>query len=308
MGILMEKKFVESRTISDWEIKTDDGWEDIMMTHKTIPYRSFLLETENFSLKCADMHIVFTENFEEVYVEDVSVGDLIITENGAEKVTKCEFLGRVDEMYDIEINSFEQAYYSNGILSHNTATAALYLLWYAMFNNDKTVLVTSYKMDAVVEVLDRIRYAYETCPDHIRCGVTTYSFKRIVFDNKSVIVGQTMTENTGRGMTISLLYCLDRDTQVTVKDKESGEEKKISIEKLYTELNDDILMGIGAKPKLRIQFEDATFIDVDEDESLVVNGIKTTIENICHGDTVWIGDQELVVSDIFMLDGDGKAV
>lgn len=304
----MDKKFIESRTISDWEVKTDDGWSDIMMTHQTIPYRKYLLETENFSMTCADMHIVFTPRYEEVYVEQLNVGDFIITENGNEKVTKCEFLGEVENMYDLEVNSFEQSYFSNGILSHNTATAALYLLWYAMFNPDKMVLVTSYKMDAVVEVLDRIRYAYETCPDHIRCGATTYSFKRIVFDNNSSIVGQTMTENTGRGMSISLLYCLDGGTKVTVKDKETDEIKTIDIEQLYTELEDDILLGIGSKPKLRILFTDDTFMDVDEDVSLIVDGVKTTIEHINHGDTVWLGDDELIVSEIYMLDIDGNVV
>ena len=177
-----------------------------------------------------------------------------------------------------------------------------------MFNPDKMVLVTSYKMDAVVEVLDRIRYAYETCPDHIRCGATTYSFKRIVFDNNSSIVGQTMTENTGRGMSISLLYCLDGETSVTVKDKETDEIKEISIGQLYTELNDDILLGFGQKAKLRIQFDDSTFIDVDEDESLIVDGVKTTIENIVKGDSVWIGNDELKVDEIYMLDGDKKLV
>lgn len=304
----MEKKFIESRTISDWEVKTDDGWSEIMMTHQTIPYRKYYLETENFSMECADMHIVFNERYEEVYVEQLNIGDFIITENGTEKVVKCEFLGESEHMYDLEINSFEQSYFSNGILSHNTATAALYLLWYAMFNPDKMVLVTSYKMDAVVEVLDRIRYAYETCPDHIRCGATTYSYKRIVFDNNSSIVGQTMTENTGRGMSISLLYCLDGGTKVTVKDKDTGEVKDIEIEKLYTELEDDILLGFGTKPKLRIQFTDSTFMDVDEDVSLIVEGVKTTIDNIHKGDKVWLGDDELEVHEIYMLDVDGGLV
>lgn len=304
----MDKKFVESRTISDWEVETDDGWSDIMMTHKTMTYRKFLLQTEHCKLECADKHIVFNGEGEQVYVEDLTEGDTVMTKHGIEKVVKCLFLGCVESMYDMEINSFKQSYYTNDILSHNTATAALYLLWYAMFNPDKMILVTSFKMDAVIEVLDRIRYAYETCPDHIRCGVTTYSYKRIVFDNNSSIVGQTMTENTGRGMSISLLYCLDGDTNITVKDKESGEVKDIRISELYTELNDDILLGFGDKPKLRIQFKDYTFVDVDEDVSMHVNGVKTTIDNIHKNDLVMVGNDELEVIDIFMLDADGNAI
>jgi len=51
-----------------------------------------------------------------------------------------------------------------------------------------------------------LRYAYETCPDHIRGGVTSYNKQSIEFDNGSRIVAQTTTPTTGRGMSISLLY------------------------------------------------------------------------------------------------------
>lgn len=54
--------------------------------------------------------------------------------------------------------------------------------------------------------MQRIRYAYECTPDHIRAGVTEYNKQSITFDNGSRIVAQTTTENTGRGMSISLVY------------------------------------------------------------------------------------------------------
>jgi hypothetical protein len=54
--------------------------------------------------------------------------------------------------------------------------------------------------------MQRIRFAYELCPDHIRAGVTSYNKGSIDFENGSRIVSATTTENTGRGMSISLLY------------------------------------------------------------------------------------------------------
>jgi hypothetical protein len=54
--------------------------------------------------------------------------------------------------------------------------------------------------------MQRIRYAYENCPDHIKAGVTTYNKGSLDFENGSRIVSATTTENTGRGMSISLLY------------------------------------------------------------------------------------------------------
>jgi hypothetical protein len=55
--------------------------------------------------------------------------------------------------------------------------------------------------------MQRIRYAYESVPDFIRAGAVSYNKGSIDFDNGSRIVSATTTENTGRGMSISLLYC-----------------------------------------------------------------------------------------------------
>jgi len=93
------------------------------------------------------------------------------------------------------------------IPTHNTTCAAGYLLWYAMFNPDQTILIAAHKYTGAQEIMQRIRYAYELCPDHIRAGVTNYNKGSIEFENGSRIVSATTTGNTGRGMAISLLYC-----------------------------------------------------------------------------------------------------
>lgn len=88
-----------------------------------------------------------------------------------------------------------------------STTAAGYLLWFAMFNSDVTVLIAAHKYIGAQEIMQRIRFSYENCPDHIRCGVAEYNKQSIVFENGSRIVAQTTTPTTGRGMSISLLYC-----------------------------------------------------------------------------------------------------
>jgi len=88
-----------------------------------------------------------------------------------------------------------------------TTCAAGYLLWYAMFHPDQTILISAHKFTGSQEIMQRIRYAYELCPDHIRSGVINYNKGSIEFDNGSRIVSTTTTGNTGRGMSISLLYC-----------------------------------------------------------------------------------------------------
>lgn len=90
--------------------------------------------------------------------------------------------------------------------SGKTTTAAGYLLWFAMFVPDSTILIAAHKYTGAQEIMQRIRYAYELCPDHIRCGVKSYNKQSIDFDNGSRIIAQTTTETTGRGLSLSLLY------------------------------------------------------------------------------------------------------
>lgn len=88
-----------------------------------------------------------------------------------------------------------------------STTAAGYLLWYSMFIDDTTVLIAAHKYTGAQEIMSRIRYAYESCPDHIRGGVTSYNKQSMEFDNGSRIIAQTTTGTTGRGLSVSLLYC-----------------------------------------------------------------------------------------------------
>ena len=88
-----------------------------------------------------------------------------------------------------------------------TTCASIYLAWYAMFVPDQTILVAAHKYTGAQEIMSRIRFVYESCPDHVRAGVTSYNKQSIEFENGSRIVAQTTTGNTGRGMSISLLYC-----------------------------------------------------------------------------------------------------
>ena len=108
------------------------------------------------------------------------------------------------------ITTYHQYRFSISLMPRQTGkstSAAGYLLWYAMFVPDSTILIAAHKYTGSQEIMQRIRYAYEDCPDFIRAGATSYNKGSIDFENGSRIVSATTTENTGRGMSISLLYC-----------------------------------------------------------------------------------------------------
>ena len=298
----MNGKFKETILTNDWQVMTDNGYQDIISVHKTVDYESWYLKTTNHYLYCADEHIVFTPDYGECFIKDLNIGDKIITRSGVEPVKEIKSLKKLTPMYDLHINSFDQRYYTNGILSHNTAVAALYLLWYAMFIPDSKILVTSYIASGADEILERIQYAYEECPEFIKAGVTTWSTKKIVFDNKSSILSRATTENTGRGLSISMLYCLDGASKITVRDKDTHEIKELTLTGLYHDLGGDELIDIQRISLVRIFFENEYYLDVAEYQTLLVNDIKTTVEHIWKGDEILINQSYYTVKDIDYID------
>lgn len=118
------------------------------------------------------------------------------------------------ELYDFQeklIRSFHNHDYNIVLASRQVGksiTSAAYLLWYAMFNFDKTILIASNKNSGAMEMIYRIRFAYENLPHWLKPGVTEdgYNKHALGFDNGSRIVSAATSEDTGRGMSISLLF------------------------------------------------------------------------------------------------------
>jgi hypothetical protein len=103
-----------------------------------------------------------------------------------------------------------------------------------MFVPDSTILIAAHKYTGSQEIMQRIRYAYESVPDFIRAGAVSYNKGSIDFDNGSRILSTTTTENTGRGLSISLMYCLDGDTTVVkIRNKQTLVEEDITLRELY---------------------------------------------------------------------------
>ena len=121
--------------------------------------------------------------------------------------------GRVRfELYDYQvelIKCYHENKYSINMLGRQmgkSTCAAGYLLWYAMFVPDSTILIAAHKYTGSQEIMQRVRFMYENLPDWIKAGAVSYNKGSIDFDNGSRIVSATTTENTGRGMSLTLVY------------------------------------------------------------------------------------------------------
>jgi len=119
------------------------------------------------------------------------------------------------ELYDFQremIQNFQQHKYNILLASRQvgkTTTVGAYLLWFTIFNDDKTVLIVSNKNSNAMEIIERIRYAYESLPNWLKPGVMEDGWNKhsISFDNDSRILSEATTEQSGRGLSISLLFC-----------------------------------------------------------------------------------------------------
>jgi hypothetical protein len=169
---------------------------DGVLTKKANKKETYTEQQIDDLLKCMEPdtgYLYFAKNF--AYIQHPVKGKLLF-----EPYDYQERLLQSYHNYRFNINMLPRQ-------TGKTTCAAVYLIWYAMFHPDQTILIAAHKYTGAQEIMQRIRYVYELCPDHIRAGVVNYNKGSIEFENGSRIVSATTTGNTGRGMSISLLYC-----------------------------------------------------------------------------------------------------
>lgn len=199
------RKFVESFDVDDWEVETDDGWVDITHSNKTVEYEIWNLQTETHTLQCADTHIVFDADMNEVYCKDLVPGQYIQTDTGIEKVVRVRPTGAHENMYDLSVKG-NNRYYTNGVLSHNTTAVAIFLAHYVCFNKAKSVGILAHKGSMSAEVLDRTKQAIELLPDFLQPGIVEWNKGNITLDNGSSIGAYASSPDAVRGNSFSLIY------------------------------------------------------------------------------------------------------
>lgn len=198
-----DEKLIHSFSLKGIKVETDTGFKSVSHIHMTKKFVLYKILLENgFSLECADTHILFNENMEEIFVKDLSVGDFIQTKQGIKKIIKKEKLNNKICMCDITVDDDNHRYYTNGILSHNTTTSAVFMLHYILFNVDKNALVLANKLRTAKDILSKVKSIFYELPYFLRPGIYKWNEGEIVLDNGCRIVAEATTEKSGIGMTI----------------------------------------------------------------------------------------------------------
>lgn len=121
--------------------------------------------------------------------------------------------------------------------SGKTVTTAAFILWYALFNPDKTIAILANKAPIAREILARIIAGLERVPFFLQPGTKTLNKGSIEFGNDSRIIASATSSDGIRGMSCNFLYLdefafVDNDVEFfksVFPTISSGDSTKIAI-------------------------------------------------------------------------------
>lgn len=210
--------------------------------------------------KCAKDPIYFIENY--VYINTKDSGMQLFKMYQFQKDTILRY---TKHRFNIQKWSRQ---------SGKSTTARGYILWYSMFNADKVVAILANKLNLAQEQLQQLRDSYISLPMWMQPGVKQWNKRGVQFSHGTRIVCAATSPDGIRGMSIN---CVANDSIVTVRDKETGEIKQITIEQLELELhntddsnvkyinNIDNTLTISADLEIELGFDSELDVNCIED-------------------------------------------
>jgi hypothetical protein len=121
--------------------------------------------------------------------------------------------------------------------SGKSISTVIYILWYAVFNPEKTIAVLANKGATAREMLGRITLALENLPFFLQPGCKELNKGSITFANNTKIVASATSGSSIRGLSIDLLFLdefafVERDAEFytsTYPVISAGDETKVII-------------------------------------------------------------------------------
>lgn len=84
-----------------------------------------------------------------------------------------------------------------------------------MYHPDKRIMICGNQLNIALEIMSRIRLAYEYCPSSVKIGVVTYNKSCIEFENNSTIRCFATGSSGTRGFSAN---CVSGDTMIVICD------------------------------------------------------------------------------------------
>ena len=164
----------------------------------------------NSNLKGAGQAIGFTEDQVKEYLKCAE--DPVYFVNNFCKIVTLDNGLQPFKLYPCQINKIKVIHENRKVIlmegrqQGKTTTSAAYILWYTLFQSNKTVAILANKAAAAREVLSRYQLMYEHLPKWMQQGVTTWNKGDIELENGSIVFTAATSASGIRGKSVNLLY------------------------------------------------------------------------------------------------------
>jgi len=158
------------------------------------PYLTFAMtdvELDEY-IKCKLDIKYFTERYCQIKREDGTVGPM----------TLRDYQKDIIDLYMNNPRSILMASRQTG----KTVSAAIVILHFVLFNDDKGCMIVANKGKTVKEIIKKIKDIYKLLPFYLKKGATNWNETQIAFENNSRIQTENRTKDPSIGFTIDLLY------------------------------------------------------------------------------------------------------
>lgn len=200
------------------QIKGYNGNANLKRSNQAIEYTPDMVAEY---LKCAEDPVYFTETYMKIINVDKGLVNFKLYDYQKKMLRSMQ-----NERYTI-IATARQA-------GKSTTTCA-FILWYILFNTDKTVALLANKGETAREILGRVQLAYQHLPKWLQQGVKEWNKGSFELENNSRVLAAATSSDAIRGYSINLLF-IDEAAFIDTWDEfftsvyptiSSGQESKI---------------------------------------------------------------------------------
>lgn len=162
---------------------------------ETVDYTQEMI---NEIIKCKEDIIYFAEKY--FYI--------VTSKKGKSKIELFEWQKKVLKAYVETPENKRHCIVKIARQSGKTTVSTIFLLWYALFNKDKTVAIVAHKQEAAIDILKRIKTAITMLPLWLQQGLTEdgWNKKSVVFENGSRILASATSAEALTSLTVNLLF------------------------------------------------------------------------------------------------------
>lgn len=204
------------------------------------------------------------------------------------------------EMYDFQKALIEKLHNNRFVIGKlprqvgKTTTVGAYILHYVLFNQNMNVAVLANKQSTAIEILGRIKMAFEYLPKWLQQGVVEWNKGSVVLENGSKILAAATSSSAIRGGSYN---CISGDSLVTIRNVETGDIFDTSIKELYANSSRNIINYTYSYGTARKQIQEVVLFPYGEGAKSCYGRWDSHRESPHHSEIAWRDKREIQLSN-----------